>query len=85
MCGLFGALSFDGNAINSDHADSMSARVAQRGPDDKGEYFNGPVMLGHRRLAIIDLSAAGHQPMQDSSERYTIVFNGTIYCLCLLG
>ena len=79
MCGLFGALSFDGNAIDSGHAGSMSARVAQRGPDDKGEYFNGPVMLGHRRLAIIDLSAAGHQPMQDSSERYTIVFNGTIY------
>lgn len=79
MCGLFGALSFDGNAINSDHAVSMSARVAQRGPDDKGEYFNGPVMLGHRRLAIIDLSAAGHQPMQDSSARYAIVFNGTIY------
>ena len=79
MCGLFGALSFDGSAINSDHAGSMSARVAQRGPDDKGEYFNGPVMLGHRRLAIIDLSAAGHQPMQDSSERYAIVFNGTIY------
>ena len=79
MCGLFGALSFDGNAINSEHAVSMSARVAQRGPDDKGEYFNGPVMFGHRRLAIIDLSAAGHQPMQDSSERYSIVFNGTIY------
>jgi asparagine synthase (glutamine-hydrolysing) len=79
MCGLFGALSFDGNAINSEHAASMSARVAQRGPDDKGEYFNGPVMLGHRRLAIIDLSAAGHQPMQDSSARYSIVFNGTIY------
>lgn len=79
MCGLFGALSFDGNAINSEHVASMSARVAQRGPDDKGEYFNGPVMLGHRRLAIIDLSAAGHQPMQDSSARYSIVFNGTIY------
>ncbi len=79
MCGLFGALSFDGSAINPDHASSMSARVAQRGPDDKGEFFDGPVMLGHRRLAIIDLSAAGHQPMQDSSERYTIVFNGTIY------
>ena len=79
MCGLFGALSFNGNAISSEHAASMSARVAQRGPDDKGEYFNGPVMLGHRRLAIIDLSAAGHQPMQDSSERYSIVFNGTIY------
>ena len=79
MCGLFGALSFDGNAINPDHAQRMSARVAQRGPDDSGEYFDGPVMLGHRRLAIIDLSATGHQPMQDSSSRYTIVFNGTIY------
>ncbi|MCP4878005.1 MAG: N-acetylglutaminylglutamine amidotransferase [Gammaproteobacteria bacterium] len=79
MCGLFGALSYDANAISPDQAQCMSARVAHRGPDDKGEYFDGPVMLGHRRLAIIDLSAAGHQPMQDSSARYHIVFNGTIY------
>ena len=79
MCGLFGALSFDANAINPEHADSMSARVAARGPDDKGEFYDGPVMLGHRRLAIIDLSPAGHQPMHDVSRRYTIVFNGTIY------
>ncbi|MDH3761080.1 MAG: N-acetylglutaminylglutamine amidotransferase [Gammaproteobacteria bacterium] len=79
MCGLFGALSFDASAISSAHAQSMSARVAQRGPDDKGEFFDGPVMLGHRRLSIIDLSPAGHQPMQDSSQRYSIVFNGTIY------
>ena len=43
------------------------------------EFFQGPVMLGHRRLAIIDLSPLGHQPMLDTSERYTIVFNGTIY------
>ena len=79
MCGLFGALSFDASAINPEHAARMSAQVARRGPDDKGEFFAGPVMLGHRRLAIIDLSASGHQPMQDVSERYTIVFNGTIY------
>jgi len=79
MCGLFGALSFTGSAIDPGHAVNMSARVARRGPDDKGEFFAGPVMLGHRRLAIIDLSAAGHQPMQDVSKRYTIVFNGTIY------
>jgi asparagine synthase (glutamine-hydrolysing) len=79
MCGLFGALSFDANAINPEHAASMSARVARRGPDDQGEFFDGPVMLGHRRLAIIDLSPAGHQPMHDVSRRYTIVFNGTIY------
>ncbi len=79
MCGLFGALSFDASAINPDHARCMSTKVAQRGPDGSGEFFDGPVMLGHRRLAIIDLSASGHQPMHDSSERYTIVFNGTIY------
>jgi asparagine synthase (glutamine-hydrolysing) len=79
MCGLFGALSFDASAISADHAARMSAQVAKRGPDDKGEFFAGPVMLGHRRLAIIDLSASGHQPMHDVSKRYTIVFNGTIY------
>jgi len=79
MCGLFGALSFNGSAIDPTHAASMSAKVARRGPDDKGEFFSGPVMLGHRRLAIIDLSASGHQPMQDVSKRYSIVFNGTIY------
>ena len=79
MCGLFGALSFNDIAIKREHADVMSTRVAMRGPDDKGEFFDGPVMLGHRRLAIIDLSALGNQPMQDYSQRYSIVFNGTIY------
>ncbi len=79
MCGLFGALSFTGEAIDSALAESMSARVARRGPDDRGEFYDGPVMLGHRRLAIIDLSPAGHQPMQEASGRYVIVFNGTIY------
>ena len=79
MCGLFGALSFDHDAIDPELAMRMSERVARRGPDDRGEYFDGPVMLGHRRLAIIDLSPAGHQPMQDDSQRFCIVFNGTIY------
>ncbi len=79
MCGIFGALSFGDKAIGSSVAASMSARVARRGPDDRGEFFDGPVMLGHRRLAIIDLSPAGHQPMTEADQRYTIVFNGTIY------
>jgi asparagine synthase (glutamine-hydrolysing) len=79
MCGLFGALSFNASAIDPAHTAAMSAQVARRGPDDKGEFYDGPVMLGHRRLAIIDLSAAGHQPMHDASGRYSIVFNGTIY------
>ena len=79
MCGLFGALSFTGQSVNRELAAAMSEKVARRGPDDRGEWFDGPVMLGHRRLAIIDLSPQGHQPMHDVSERYTIVFNGTIY------
>ena len=79
MCGLFGALSFQNNTIDKELAQRMSAEVARRGPDDRGEFYDGTVMLGHRRLAIIDLSPAGHQPMQDVSRRYCIVFNGTIY------
>ncbi len=79
MCGIFGALTFDESAIDAAVAEAMSARVARRGPDDRGEFFDGPVMLGHRRLAIIDLSPAGHQPMTEVEGRYTIVFNGTIY------
>jgi asparagine synthase (glutamine-hydrolysing) len=79
MCGLYGALSFDGQGIDPGIAMAMSEKVARRGPDDRGEWFDGPVMLGHRRLAIIDLSPSGHQPMHDTSERYSIVFNGTIY------
>lgn len=79
MCGLFGALSFDSRPIDAGHATRMSACVARRGPDSKGEHFDGPVMLGHRRLAIIDLSPLGHQPMHDVTGRYSIVFNGTIY------
>jgi asparagine synthase (glutamine-hydrolysing) len=79
MCGLFGALSFTSQGIDKGLALAMSEKVARRGPDDKGEWFDGPVMLGHRRLSIIDLSAAGHQPMHDVQQRYSIVFNGTIY------
>jgi len=79
MCGLFGALSFTSEGIDKGLAQVMSEKVARRGPDDKGEWFDGPVMLGHRRLSIIDLSAAGHQPMHDVQQRYSIVFNGTIY------
>jgi asparagine synthase (glutamine-hydrolysing) len=79
MCGLYGALSFDGQGIDPGIAMAMSEKVARRGPDDQGEWFDGPVMLGHRRLSIIDLSPQGHQPMQDTGGRYSIVFNGTIY------
>src|SRR5262249_50089217 len=50
-----------------------------RGPDDGGEYFDGPLALGHRRLSILDLSEHGHQPMVSPDDRYAIVYNGEIY------
>lgn len=79
MCGIFGSLSFKGQVIDRQQVDAMSQAIARRGPDDRGEWYDGPVMLGHRRLSIIDLSSLGHQPMTEISGRYTIVFNGTIY------
>jgi asparagine synthase (glutamine-hydrolysing) len=60
---------------------SMREALRHRGPDDAG-FWKSPdsaIMLGHRRLSIIDLSPAGHQPMSDADGRYTIVFNGEIY------
>lgn len=57
----------------------MSDAIAHRGPDDAGLYCHGPIGLGHRRLAIIDLSPAGHQPMSNRTKRFWITFNGEIY------
>jgi asparagine synthase (glutamine-hydrolysing) len=60
---------------------SMGAQLAHRGPDDSGQWVDdsGRCVLGHRRLAIVELSALGHQPMVSASGRYTLVFNGEIY------
>lgn len=79
MCGIFGGLALADQAIDRSCVDKMSEQIARRGPDDKGEFYDSPVMLGHRRLSIIDLSDQGHQPMTEVSGRFTIVFNGTIY------
>ncbi len=53
--------------------------LAHRGPDDEGTYERGRSMLGHRRLSILDTSAAGHQPFTDNGGRHTIAFNGEIF------
>jgi asparagine synthase (glutamine-hydrolysing) len=76
MCGLFGSVGFAPDQARIDI-------VAHRGPDGRGwrEFASpsGPVALGHRRLAIIDVSDAGLQPMSDASGRFQMVFNGEIY------
>ncbi|MFN7624183.1 MAG: asparagine synthetase B family protein, partial [Acidobacteriota bacterium] len=66
-------------ATDPDLLGRMVARISHRGPDSEGVWLAGPVALGHRRLSIIDTSAAGTQPLADVTGRYRIVFNGEIY------
>ena len=84
MCGLTGFLKADAFHPREELARlaaRMSVTLAHRGPDDSGHWCDPEhgVALGHRRLAIVDVSAAGHQPMQSPGGRYVMVFNGEIY------
>jgi asparagine synthase (glutamine-hydrolysing) len=79
MCGICGVFHFDGQSPASDVLQAMTDSLHHRGPDGEGIYISGPVGLGHRRLSIIDLSAAGAQPMNSAGERYVITYNGEIY------
>ena len=83
MCGITGFWEIEGEKreILTDIVVNMTSTLSHRGPDDVGFYVdekNG-VALGHRRLAILDLSERGHQPMESFSGRYVIVYNGEIY------
>src|SRR6185312_7316592 len=79
MCGIAGEVRFDGNPIDLDAVARMSDVLRPRGPDGDGIWQNGRIALAHRRLSIIDLSAAGAQPMTDPALRLATVFNGCIY------
>ncbi|MDY0913563.1 N-acetylglutaminylglutamine amidotransferase [Rathayibacter festucae] len=79
MCGIAGEIRFDGARADVGAVDRMTGCLVHRGPDGDGLWAAGRVALGHRRLAIIDLSAAGAQPMVDAALGLTIVFNGCIY------
>ncbi|MBG0776993.1 MAG: asparagine synthase (glutamine-hydrolyzing) [Desulfovibrionaceae bacterium] len=78
MCGICGKINWRG-APDPEVVGRMNALLAHRGPDAGGLWTEGPVALGHRRLSIIDTSAAGTQPLHDRAGRYVIVFNGEIY------
>ena len=83
MCGILGAIALDRRALRFDDGAFSRAldTLAHRGPDDAGVWFSDDrrVALGHRRLSIIDLSAAGHQPMRNEDGTVWIIFNGEIY------
>jgi asparagine synthase (glutamine-hydrolysing) len=81
MCGICGILSFDKKPIEENVLQRMTDVLIHRGPDDEGTYVNPNknVGFGFRRLSIVDLSIAGHQPMSNHDETIWIVFNGEIY------
>ncbi len=79
MCGICGELRFDSQPPERQVIERMKDKLQKRGPDSEGAYINAPIALGHRRLAIIDLSDKAAQPMLDESAGLALVFNGTIY------
>lgn len=83
VCGIVGFFAPGGMPEEAARGtlERMSKALHHRGPDDAGTWVNGAVgvALGHRRLSVVDLSSAGHQPMQSASTRYVIAFNGEIY------
>lgn len=76
MCGIAGVVALDGRDYSA-QIDAMNADVERRGPDDSGCFRKENVFLGHRRLAVIDTSSDGHQPM--TRGRLTLTYNGEIY------
>src|SRR5689334_20525664 len=85
MCGIAGYLSGSPDAPSAGEGDAILRRmglaIAHRGPDDVGVWTDPDSGIGfvHRRLSILDLSPAGHQPMQSASGRHVVIFNGEIY------
>ncbi len=84
MCGFAGFIDIaksSSNEVLKQTVERMAETMRHRGPDDGGTWVDASsgVVLGFRRLSIIDLSSAGHQPMISHNGRYIIIFNGEIY------
>ena len=79
MCGITGIFNLSGEPVSPVILRKMTDAIAHRGPDGEGFYIDSFVGLGHRRLAIIDLSPAGHQPMMTPDGQYILSYNGEVY------
>ncbi len=79
MCGITGLINLDGAPVSPVVLQKMTDAIAHRGPDGEGHWIEGNIGLGHRRLAIIDLTPAGHQPMISADHRHVLSYNGEIY------
>lgn len=81
MCGIAGIWNLDGEPVDDRTLDRLTDTMSHRGPDGRGTWKDSatPLGLGHRRLAILDLTPAGLQPLVSHCQRYSLVFNGEIY------
>ena len=79
MCGICGLVDFAGPAVDEGVVRAMARTLSHRGPDDRGTVVDGAMGFGHTRLAVIDLTAAGRQPMRSADGRVTLVYNGEVY------
>lgn len=79
MCGIAGYIGLDGAPASPIVLRRMADAIRHRGPDGEGFFTDGSLGLAHRRLAIIDLSPAGHQPMVTADGRFVLTYNGEIY------
>jgi asparagine synthase (glutamine-hydrolysing) len=79
MCGICGIIDTDKRTGHEGAVGAMTGAMSHRGPDDEGIYSAAGISLGHRRLSIIDLSSAGHQPLANEDKSIWVVLNGEIY------
>ncbi|MEW6506956.1 MAG: asparagine synthase (glutamine-hydrolyzing) [Bacteroidota bacterium] len=79
MCGILGIFNLDGKPFPLNQLKKMAEKIAHRGPDGEGYYLDGGIALAHKRLAILDTSSRGNQPMTSKDGNWVVVFNGCIY------
>ena len=79
MCGIAGVFNLDGTTVSEAVIESMTAALTHRGPDGRGTWLRENIGLGHRRLAVLDTSLRGRQPMASKDGNWVLVFNGCIY------
>jgi asparagine synthase (glutamine-hydrolysing) len=79
MCGILGRIDNSADHAALQRFDALVQTLDHRGPDHRASCIEPPLALGHTRFSIIDLDARSHQPMTDTTGRYTLVFNGEIY------
>lgn len=79
MCGIVGIIKLNKQKVQQEELRQFRDAIKHRGPNGYGEFFDGPIAFGHRRLSVLDVSDLGAQPMSYADGRYTIVYNGEVY------